>query len=70
MTQISERDQQEIRDILGDRDRLYGHPAARARNLVGTRAVSWIRMNRKVMSWRAARNPLFHDSVSELPRDR
>jgi hypothetical protein len=68
MTQISERDTQEIRDILGDRDRLHGHPAARARNLVGTLAVSQLRMNRKVMSWRVARNPLFHDSVSELDR--
>ncbi len=70
MTRISERDRREIQDILGDRDLLHGHPMPRARNLVGTRAVPLVRMNRKVMSWRVARNPLFHDSVTNFTRDR
>jgi hypothetical protein len=59
MTQISGRDKRNIREII------VGPSRPRARNLVGTRAVSQTRMRRKVMSWRIARNPLFHASVTD-----
>ncbi len=38
----------------------------RAQNRVGTGAVSNVRMRRAVLSWRVARNPLFHQSVTKI----
>lgn len=64
MTENSHRDDATFRDFPDGRDAPRGRRGRKtARNLIGTRAVSHVRMRPKVLSWRVARNPLFHASV-------
>lgn len=67
MTKNSGRDGQEVHNIADSR-RGPGGPSgargSRVRTMVGTLAVSHVRMRPKLLSWRLARNPMFHASVA------
>jgi hypothetical protein len=69
MNKNSNKDGQEVHNIADNRRGPSGPSGARrsrVRAMVGTRAVSHVRLRPKLLSWRLARNPLFHASVAAV----
>ncbi|NQU70103.1 MAG: hypothetical protein HQ514_06105 [Rhodospirillales bacterium] len=64
MTKNPNRDGRDVRNIADSRRGPSGARGSRVMTMVGTRAVSQVRLHPKLLSWRLARNPLFHASVA------